>query len=675
MVSENTILELEELFREVEASYDHETKKYTMEQMLQNAAALKKLIKYLDDCCGVPSNTPPDSGITLKTSILHDYLIKLYHKCVELEALSRELNNKFLLFVMGAGKNGKSTLVNALLGLGQEITKTGILPQTWKIDIYSDAANLPEGLVQVYYKDGDCKSMSMEAATSLIKEEEEKNEASKRDIVQRIKQYRREGHSLEEQEQMQAKLIKYDLYTSSITEVVWPVSHSEVLKDYRMVDTPGLKQELNSDVILSSAKDYYGKADGVIWLLPCDKISGASDYKEIQELLGHYGSSTNNMVAVINKFDIALNKGLGDEILREARKQYGNIFQTFIPVSAKYACDALKVLKNPAASPNERKEAEKLYELSGIPQLIKHLRRVFYANALELQLASKETAIENVYGEIRALVDQLRNTLVASKGKYDKLKSMWEQELKDALYQGKNRLTRLKEKECSRIYYAVNAEEDRLWDMEDAERNNYIKTYLIRPSHVEQILKDTINESAKNLGDLQKEYAKKSAFAEFPDLPVSALVRYDGAGNRIENNSLDNITDDGDAQALVGGALAIGAAALLGPVGLLFAGFAATDMGKSFAKFLSRTFGKSIAQKTKERFSEQMDKVIADIDVQYNKLGKDATQTIEKIRVNTYANLYGSVYHHSSILKGLENISTQTKAELKSLELQDILFK
>ena len=36
---------------------------------------------------------------------------------------------------------------------------------------------------------------------------------------------------------------------------------------------------------------------------------------------------------------------------------------------------------------------------------------------------------------------------------------------------------------------------------------------------------------------------------------------------------------------------AIGAAALFGPVGLIFAGFAVTDIGRSVAKWLSRTFG------------------------------------------------------------------------------------
>ena len=46
----------------------------------------------------------------------------------------KELENPFLLFVMGLGNYGKSTLINALLQ--DEIIETSDIPNTWKLDLF-----------------------------------------------------------------------------------------------------------------------------------------------------------------------------------------------------------------------------------------------------------------------------------------------------------------------------------------------------------------------------------------------------------------------------------------------------------------------------------------------------------------------------------------------------------
>lgn len=669
MLSETSLNALGELFKEVESSYDHETKKYTMDQILNNTKSIKDVIKQIDSGCGVQ-----ESSSSMRTAVLHEYLNNISKKCVDLENLARELDEKFLLFVMGSGKNGKSTLINALLGTGEEIAKTNFLPKTWKIDIYSSAQEKVQK-VRVIFADGTSKDMTIVEAEKFLDTEESKQDKSQLEINKKVRQYKSDGASIDQLEQLKAKLKKYDLYISPVTEVVWPISGSEVLKDYRIVDTPGLKQELASDIIISSAKDYYGKADGIIWLLPGDKVAGKTDYEELMKLRKEYGAGTNNIVAVINKFDKAEATGQGEQVLADARKLYGEIFKTFIPVSAKNAFDALQVLNKTGLSDTEKQEALAKYEKSGIPNLLRHLKQTFYANALDIQMTSKYRAIEVIYTDIRAMLNELNNKLNEAGNRYRLLESEWNSERDSALASLNNALIRFKDRECERIYDEVSREEDALWEMEGDARNKYIKDSLIRPNYVESNLKRVIADGGSRLSSLQQEYVKKSAFKEFPGLSYSDLAKYDAGSNMFANSNLGDITNDGDAQFMLGGALALGAAALLGPVGFLFAGFAATDTGKSIARFLSRTFGKSIAQKTKEKFSSQMEEVLSKVNSQYKNMSEQASANVKKVRDNTFAGLYGSYYEQNNIKNLMRNIDSCTQKEIEYLTLEDILFK
>lgn len=674
MLSNETLKALDNLYCEIESVYNHETKIYTMKQMLDNAKIIRNLVASIDENCGIS-----DDGSTMKTAVLHEYLNNILNKCAEIEDLSMEMNEKFLLFVMGSGKNGKSTLINALLGQGREIAKTNFLPKTWKIDIFSDGSigeNSKLVKINIQNKNGTVttNNLPFEKAEMLIADEERKQDASQKIITKTIREEKSKGASLEALEQLKAKLKKYDLYRSPITEVVWPVVGSDVLNDYRIVDTPGLKQELASDMVISSSKDYYGKADGVIWLLPGDKISSKADYDEIASLLKDYGSTTDNIVAVINKFDVAEAKGQGQNILLEAEKQYGKFFKTFIPVSAKNACDALKIMHQQNITDNARIEAQKKYEQSGIPALLKHLEQKFFANALDIQITSKYHSIEALYVDIRNLLSEFKQKLLEAKNKHAILEKEWNSELNSILESSKNSLKRFLDSECDRIYYEVSKEEDRLWDMEEDTRNGYIKDYLIRPQYIESNLKSLIKNNVSNLSEIYKEYVRRSSFKEFPALNSYAIVKYDDQGSIVGTTELGDITNEGDAQFIFGGALAIGAAALLGPVGLLFAGFAATDTGKSIAKFLSRTFGKSIAQKTKERFAKQMKKAIKNMEIEFRRMGNEASKNVKQVRDDSYGQLYGSVYKHNDIIDGMESIKNQTYKKIESLTLEDVVF-
>ena len=69
-----------------------------------------------------------------KTRILHTSMDKVRENNIRLQSLAADLNSPFLLFVVGDGKFGKSTLINALIGC--EAAEAGQLPRTWKIDVF-----------------------------------------------------------------------------------------------------------------------------------------------------------------------------------------------------------------------------------------------------------------------------------------------------------------------------------------------------------------------------------------------------------------------------------------------------------------------------------------------------------------------------------------------------------
>ena len=127
MLTDKTINETLEFFSEVENVYHHETKKYTMHQLTANILLIKNELLEIEKYADTKVNT----------AILHEYLQKLQNEYSVIEELANQLDEKFSLFIMGSGKNGKSTLINALLG--QKKAAVNILPKTWKIDIYSQA--------------------------------------------------------------------------------------------------------------------------------------------------------------------------------------------------------------------------------------------------------------------------------------------------------------------------------------------------------------------------------------------------------------------------------------------------------------------------------------------------------------------------------------------------------
>lgn len=658
MLAEKTIVGLESLYAKAESQYNEKARHYVQEQLQQNILLVQDMLAAVESGCG-----------EAYPAVLQDYLAKIKSDYVEMRHLLEELDRKFMLFIMGSGKNGKSTLINALVG--QTVAKEGIVPTTWKIDVFTEAAGEE---VRFKFRDGSEQCLSKEAAADFLAAEDAKQKQSAQAVREEMRKFRASGASIRALEQKQASLNKYKLYRSRITEAVWPVQNSAILKNYRLVDTPGLRQELD-DMIISNAREYYTKADGVIWVLPADKISGAGDRSEIDALLQDYGKRTDNLIVVINHIDKAIANGQTEAgILQEARRLYGDVSQEIILCSAKQAREAQGLLAGAEpGSPEERAGLELLHK-SHLPDLQEHLNRTLFADAQRIQIESKVRSGSILFQDIVSLAGKAADLLQSVHVEERKKKERWEQESEALAAALTEELKSFSEREVACIYQAVSQEENQLWEMDGDSRNAYIMGKFVCPQRIESDLRALVDRQSQRLVELKAYHMQTAPFSEYPDLQQAENRQFMAEQELLGDTGIHgDLTDQGGAQMMMGGALAFGAAALLGPVGLVFAGIAVTDLGKSVAKWLSRTFGSSIATKVQERIAGQLSETNRKVGAEYKEFLGEAGLKIAALREDTYAELYGPSDRSGMFIVELEKME-RTAYLVEPLSIEAVIF-
>ncbi|MCR8744740.1 dynamin family protein [Romboutsia lituseburensis] len=249
-----------------------------------------------------------------------------------------ELKNPFLLFVIGSGNYGKSTLINALLN--QNIVETNDIPNTWKLDefIMSDDEN-----IEIYYTDKEKEIISVDKGKYILKNEEYKFKKSKKNIANMVKEYKKNKDiSTKELKEYKVKLEHKYLYKSNIEQVKYYLKKGDILNDFIIVDTPGLNQTLLKNT-LNRMKSYYERADGVIWLIDASNIVSNETSKLINEIndIDRLYKTKKNKIAVVNKIDIIEKENLANlaKVRRRISEIYKNKFEDIVYISAKYALD------------------------------------------------------------------------------------------------------------------------------------------------------------------------------------------------------------------------------------------------------------------------------------------------------------------------------------------------
>ena len=488
------------------------------------------------------------------TSVLEDFDTKY-------DGLVKGVDEDFMLFVVGMGNYGKSTLINALLET--EAADVGVLPKTWKIDIF--CKDIPEGQVIVKYRNNSEIVVDRNRAKEIVVEEESKRSESDKKVSLKLKEAKNSLTSYKAFKELKLKLEREEIYNSDIVEMHWGMARTPILNKFRVVDTPGLTQVVMGE-IRTNVQDYYHKADGVLWMLDATAISAAKAKDIIEDLeksLENIGRQQQNIIGVLNRIDqIYISQGEEGvrSVIEIAETIYKGYFRRIIPFSALQGFDGSK------------NNDQELIEKSGLNQLHREINYAFYKNAKRVQYNKKLQSASAYNHEIARQVKQFKDSLDR-----DWLK------LKNGLYEITENMDRDQEKMKADVKAKITTYRSRVEDniryqldsflniKDSASQTSFINDQIFEIKWITSMLKGVQSEQVLAINNMVNHYNKKLFFTEYPNL--------------IEQNSLEikrdihfsvQVARDGTSEDLLTYGSGIGAGLVasmfLGPFGLLVGG-------------------------------------------------------------------------------------------------------
>ena len=310
----------------------------------------------------------------------------------------QELNNPFLLFIMGNGNYGKSTLINSLLQDNR--VNTNDLPNSWKLDIFIRSRYQK---VEITYNNNQKIIKSLDEASKILESEEKKYKDSKQKIFNLINKYKINNKvSIKELKEYKTNLEERYLYKSDIIQFKYYLKSDNILNDFIIVDTPGLNQTLLKDT-LERMKSYYLKSDGIIWLVDAQNLVSKENSKLLDEInkIESLSNLSKNKILVINKMDIVRNidDANVNKVKNKAYDIYKDKFKDIIFISAKEAIDG--ILNNNYELINQS-NIKKLYESIDI-----NFKDVSEQNQIKAKYQNINIMKRNIINEIHSYKRQL----------------------------------------------------------------------------------------------------------------------------------------------------------------------------------------------------------------------------------------------------------------------------
>lgn len=341
-----------------------------------------------------------------KTNESLKLLDKLESKINQEKENLKELKNPLLLFVVGCGNYGKSTLINALIK--DNIIKTTALPNTWKLDLFTkDSIEKME----ITYLDNMTKNLTLEEGLRLLKEEEKKFNKSKKNISKKLNEYKSSKNaSVEELKAYKNELENKYLYLSSISKTKYYLNKNGIIDDFTIVDTPGLNQVLSKS-ILSSIEDYYIKSDGILWIIDSQNIISKNTGELIKNIdeLNKISLNKKKIILVVNKIDIIErnNKDDVNKIKEKVTEIYKDKFEDIVFISAKNAIDGF-ISNN-----------FKLIEKSNINSLFMSIEKNFKESSQLDQINSKRKNLSIMSYVIEDMINKYKRQLFRNISKFN----------------------------------------------------------------------------------------------------------------------------------------------------------------------------------------------------------------------------------------------------------------
>lgn len=583
---------------------------------------------------------------------------ELRDSIVNLKFQIDSLDKPFRLFVIGTGKAGKSSVLNALIG--QKVAEIDFVAKTWRIDVFYESH---DSKVVIKYADGTSKIFEEEEAKSIIDEEEGKAKFAIKQVNRELLKLRRNKNLIgKARREAEISIQRHYGYQTNIIEVQWPVIGSSILQNFSLVDTPGTNQKLTHRNVRNSEEEYLKKANGILWIIPEDMIAGGKSYKAVVSMEKRYGRKFESAIAIINKMDLAREKDPihGEEyIMQEASRLYGKHFRKILPFEAEKAYES--VCKND----------EKGMKDSGLTVLRQAIREEFFLTAREKQLDDIHDSIQDVKLSISDKINSIIQDLCDANKLYEDKRREWEDAIQSSEQDSIKKMQAIFDRTLQRIRRNATRYEDKIDSLEGEDRTKFINDEVLEYDILARDLENFRAALEADISLLLRIYKDKMRFIEYENL--FSLLQNQGDGydniNIVTELGIDeDLFSTFGEKFFLSGVLGISAVVLLGPIGLAAAFLGPTSVGHTIIRWFQKVTGNGIVDKIVKSYQNKFNEEQVKLEESIHKNYQEACKRLMDLEDTTFAQVYVPI----SELSDLKNSLNKFNQIVSDIEIEEI---
>lgn len=633
--------------------HDFESRRYTKERLeLKITQALNNL-----KACNQWINDSQKGKVPV-------WVEELQNSIVNLKSQIDSLDKPFRLFLIGTGKAGKSSVINALIG--QNVAEVNFVAKTWKIDVFSEA---DDSKVLIKYADGSSKFFDNKEAKKIVEEEEEKAKNAIKLVNRELLKVRRNkdliGAARREAEMFIQR--RYG-YQTQIIEVQWPVRESRILQNFSLVDTPGTNQKLAHRNVRNNEEEYLKKANGILWIIPEDMIAGEEVHEAILSMEKRYGKKFESTIAVINKMDLAREKDPihGEEyILQEANRLYGKYFRRILPFEAENA------YKSVCAGD------KKGMRDSGLIALLQAIREEFFLTAREKQLEDIHGSLQDAKLNLNNRISCMVQNLCDANKLYDDKRREWKHAVHSSEQDSIKKMKVIFDRTLQRIRKNAARYEDRIDMLKGEERANFIKDNVLEYDILVHDFEKFRTSLVADISLLLRFYKDKMIFSEYKNL-IPLLYKKEQDYNNI--NMITDIELEGNLFSTSAGQhalsilLGLSAGVFLGPAGIAAGIIGETSVGHTVIRFFQKMTGKGIVDKIVRSYQEKFDEETIRLEESIRMIYSEAQKKLLDLEDKTFAQVYVPITELSYLKDNFNRFNnTVSDIEIEKISLANII--
>lgn len=583
---------------------------------------------------------------------------ELRDSIVNLKFQIDSLDKPFRLFVIGTGKAGKSSVLNALIG--QKVAEIDFVAKTWRIDVFYESH---DSKVVIKYADGTSKIFEEEEAKSIIDEEEGKAKFAIKQVNRELLKLRKNKNLIgKARREAEISIQRHYGYQTNIIEVQWPVIGSSILQNFSLVDTPGTNQKLTHRNVRNSEEEYLKKANGILWIIPEDMIAGGKSYKAVVSMEKRYGRKFESAIAIINKMDLAREKDPihGEEyIMQEASRLYGKHFRKILPFEAEKAYES--VCKND----------EKGMKDSGLTILRQAIREEFFLTAREKQLDDIHDSIQDVKLSINDKINSIIQDLCDANKLYEDKCREWEDAIQSSEQDSIKKMQAIFDRTLQRIRRNATRYEDKIDSLEGEDRTKFINDEVLEYDILARDLENFRAALEADISLLLRIYKDKMRFIEYENL--FSLLQNQGDGydniNIVTELGIDeDLFSTFGEKFFLSGVLGISAVVLLGPIGLAAAFLGPTSVGHTIIRWFQKVTGNGIVDKIVKSYQNKFNEEQVKLEESIHKNYQEACKRLMDLEDTTFAQVYVPI----SELSDLKNSLNKFNQIVSDIEIEEI---